>query len=244
MKINTAGVFAQRVGRALCKIVTFIQVGKIHVVGRENLPADPVLICCNHPHYADVFVLPIALQRWLSYMTHREVFRFGFGIFNKIVQWFGGFSNGDGTVRGAAKACALGATALKTGCDVAVFPEGLTSFRSEMQAVSRGAIRILRLAQRQSNESAVIVPVHIRYGRYPGTWIQSYSYPVKYVLMLLCFWRFRRGATVTIGEPISVMELPSDEKMAVQQLASRISALDRQAKACLTAWPEYKSAAR
>lgn len=217
--------FWMKLGLAFGRIVTFVQVGRIRVTGQENLPATPVVICCNHSHYADIVILPLALRRWLTFMAHPDFYK-TFGFLKRILETLGAFPAGDGTPRGSLRACACAIRALASGYTVTIFPEGRTTFDWRLKEVRRGAIRILRGAMPNDQEPALLVPVYIRYGRYPGAWIRHFSDPLQYLLVLLGFWRYRRGARVIIGPPVSQSDLPESEKAAAEVVAERIRSLD------------------
>ena len=211
----------------LVRILTFIQVGEVRVIGRENLKKqDPVIICPNHPHYIDAAIVPILMERQGRYMLDEDVLRFGFGLGALICVPAGGFPVRDGTRGSNLHACEAGAQYLASGYTLLIFPEGHTNFSLKMQPLKKGAIRIARLAENKLGRPVFIVPAHIRYGRYPSGWIRKIKPPLQYFIVFLGFFYFRRGATVIFGEPISTSDLPASEKSACNFLAEKIQSLD------------------
>src|SRR5688572_32086337 len=48
----------------LSKVLSWIQVGRIRYIGRDNLKLDgPFIVAPNHPHYIDPAVIVLALNR-------------------------------------------------------------------------------------------------------------------------------------------------------------------------------------
>ncbi len=62
--------------------MTFLQVGKITVVGRENLDAvpGPFMYSSNHPLGVDVAVIPLVINRKARYMAHETSLHLRVGI--------------------------------------------------------------------------------------------------------------------------------------------------------------------
>lgn len=211
------------------RVLTFIQVGKLNVLGRENLdkPDGPYVFSSNHPHYIDAAIVPLILDgRPARYMAHREVMRFGFGLGALMCGPAGAFVSQDGIKDGGVRARAAGVKVLKSGQTLVALPEGLTNFSPTMLPLKEGAVRMTQEAARELGRPTYIVPAYIRYGRYPGPWIQKYTRPVQYLLVFLGFLWYRRGAKVVIGKPISTAEMPADPAEATLLLRRRIEELD------------------
>src|SRR5262249_15115651 len=91
----------------------------------------------------------------------------------------------------------------------------------------KGAVRIARDAsKRLEGKTTYIVPVNLRYGAYPGTWITKLPPPVEYFLVLALFIFFRRGLTMTVGNPIPITDFDENDAVATEQLKKAIIALD------------------
>jgi len=224
--------FVERQLQRLARLLVFIHVGKIKIIGRENLDIieGAVLICPNHPHYVDSAVLLMVLGKSARCMAHAELFRLGFGLGALLMSRIGAFPANDGISGSGRKSCQTAVNALLAGERVVVFPEGSTSFKEELLPLRSGATWIVNKTSRDSGKPAFLVPIFIEYGRYPGKWIQKLKAPTQYLLMFLGFWRYRKGVTVTIREPISNLELPLQKHQACQLLRDRILSLDSIAK--------------
>lgn len=211
----------------LAKFITFVQVGKVEVSGRENLDDcdGPYIVTPNHPHYADVAVMPLVLMRKARYMAARGV-----------MTAFGGFG---GAIAGPLGAFAADLTPGKGGparesavellCrwrePLVMFPEGWAYLDGQLGPFKKGAVRIARETSRRFGKTSYLIPVYLLYGRYPGNWITRIHPKLEYFLMFLLFWRYRRGVKVVIGRPIPSTELPADDAEATEMLKSRILAL-------------------
>lgn len=212
----------------LCKILLYVQVGKVEIYGLENLQNTdtPAMICSNHPHYVDALILGIALKRPSRCMVHRQVFRYGFGLGKFIFKKLGGFSAGDGTLSGAKKACNVAVNALIAGETLVMLPEGHISFAPRINRFRNGAVRILNEVSNQLGKSAYTVPAYIQYGRYPGEWIHRIpGSTLQGLLMLFGSLYYRRGAKVIFGKPISSAEIPKRSRIASNFLLSRVAEL-------------------
>jgi 1-acyl-sn-glycerol-3-phosphate acyltransferase len=209
------------------RVLAFIQVGPLKVIGRENfdLPDGPMIVTPNHAHSADTAVLPLVLQRPARYMAAQGVFRFAWGLGGLLVGPMGAFSaDVDRGKGGPAREAAV--RVLTTGQTLGMFPEGWAYLDGRMGPMKKGAVRIAKEAARQLGKTTYLVPVFIRYGRYPGSWILKFSPPVQYLIVFTNWWWFRRGATIVVGKPIPSTALPEDDGEATELLRQHIVALD------------------
>lgn len=56
---------------------------RIQVKGTENIPREgAVILCANHIHVLDPFIIGISIPRELAFIAKKEIFKFG------IVRWF------------------------------------------------------------------------------------------------------------------------------------------------------------
>src|SRR5262249_1059852 len=79
--------------RAFSRFCAFIQVGKIKVIGRENLNiSGPVLVTPNRPSWVDPAVAVLTLKRPARFLAARRFFRFCFGLPSLIAARCGGIS--------------------------------------------------------------------------------------------------------------------------------------------------------
>jgi 1-acyl-sn-glycerol-3-phosphate acyltransferase len=213
--------------RRLAKALIFIQVGKIKIIGKENLSKvpGPYIVTPNHPHWADTAALPILMDGPARYMAARGVFTFGWGLGGLLVGPMGAFcadlTRGKG---GPAKDAAV--EVLTSGQRLVMFPEGWAYLDGKLGEFKKGAVRIAREAAAKLNKPTYIVPVNLRYGKYPGSWITKLPPPIEYLLVFLLFIFFRRGLTMVVGEPIAIGDFSTDDATATEQLKQEIIKLD------------------
>lgn len=209
------------------KFLAFVQVGKIKIIGRENLEGvkGPHMVTPNHPHWADVAVLPILMNGPARYMAARGVFTFLRGLGALLVGPVGAFcadlTKGKG---GPARIAAV--KVLTSFQRLVMFPEGWAYLDGVMGEFKKGAIRIAREAAHELGQEVYIIPVFLRYGKYPGSWIRKLPPPVEYGLVFLLSPFFRRGLTMVVGKPVPISEFAADDAAATEQLKQMIIALD------------------
>ncbi len=210
------------------KFMTFLQVGKITVVGRENLDSvpGPFMYSSNHPFGVDVAVIPLVINRKARYMAHETVFTFGWGLGAHIVGPWGAFVAHDSIRDNGVRARAAATKVLTTGQNLVLLPEGLTNMEPTMLPFKDGAVRIVKQAAKELGKDVWLMPAYARYGAYPGKWIQRFPRPIQYTLTMLLFPFYRRGVKVVIGKPIPASELHADDAEATLQLRHAIEALD------------------
>lgn len=209
------------------RFVLFIQVGKIKIFGQEHLESSkPLLIVANHPHYADPGVMAVVFNRQpVRYLAAQRLFNFARGLVSLLAAPIGAISvdltPGHG---GPARETAI--QVLTSGQNLMMWPEGYAYMDGHLGKFKKGAARIARESGKRLGRPVYIVPVNIRYGRYPGDWINKFDCPVQYLIVFLSWILYRRGATVVVGEPISSDRLPADDTQATELLRTAIIALD------------------
>lgn len=209
------------------KVLAFIQVGKLKIEGAENLDGldGPTIVTPNHPHWADTVVLPIVMNRPARYMAARGVFTFAGGVGALLVGPIGAFAADLGKGKGGpAREAAVKLTS--EGQILVMFPEGWAYLDGITRDFKKGAVRIVREAAAKSGKTGYLVPVHLRYGKYPGSWILKVPPPLEYFLMFALTPIYRRGVTVVIGKPIASTALPVDDAEATAYLQKQVLALD------------------
>jgi 1-acyl-sn-glycerol-3-phosphate acyltransferase len=206
--------------RAMC----FVQVGRVNVFGKEYLDSvpGPKMICANHPFGVDGNVLAMVLNRKVRVMVHGDVFKAAGGLGAHIFARWGAFVANDKIRDRGVRARAAAVDVLTSGQTLVLLPEGLTNMQPTMLPLQNGAVRIVKQAAQESGEETWIVPAHLRYGVYPGAWIQRFPRPLQYALVLLLFPLYRRGVTVTFGKPLAASELAPDHGDATAQLREAI----------------------
>lgn len=124
------------------------------------------------------------------------------------------------------RARAAATKVLTTGQNLVLLPEGLTNMEPTMLPFKDGAVRIIKQAAKELGRDVWIMPAYMRYGAYPGKWIQKLPRPIQYTLTMLLFPFYRRGVKVVIGKPIAASQFAADDAEATLQLRHAIEALD------------------
>lgn len=209
------------------RVLAFIQVGKINIVGRENLDGvkGPIMVTPNHPHWADTIVVPLMLKGPMRMMMARGAFQFCFGWLGMLVSWVGAFS-ADLTPGKGGPARDAAIQVLKTRQTLVLFPEGWAYLDGVMGEFKKGAVRIARLASQELGQDVFLAPVFLRYGKYPGSWIRKLPPSVEYALVFFLAFLFRGGLTIVVGKPVPVSSLSADDAVATAQLRELVVALD------------------
>lgn len=212
--------------RSVARLVTWAQVGRITIRGREHLcRSGAKLIIANHSHYVDPAIFALVLLEPPRFMAARGVFRFAGGIGALIATRWGAFCVDLEPSKGApAREAAV--ELITRGETLVLFPEGWSYLDGAMSTFKNGTARIVQEAARRLPRPLEVVPVYLRYGRYPRSWITRLSCPIQYFLLFLGAPRFRRGVTVVVGAPIRAEVLPTHPKRATAVLHRSVLALD------------------
>lgn len=161
-----------RVLRGVVRIIISI-VLDVHVVGRQNIPAQGAfIIASNHLSWADVPLIPAFIKRRIVYMAKEEAFQ---GNLAWLVRFFGAFP----VKRGEADRQSIRAAdeQLKAGRILGMFPEGTRSRIGKMGKAHAG------LGMIALRSDVPVIPVAI--------WGTENT-----------FKKFRPHVTITIGEPM------------------------------------------
>ncbi|MBA3855575.1 MAG: hypothetical protein C0507_01580 [Cyanobacteria bacterium PR.3.49] len=189
----------QFLGKHLARLWMFIQVGRIRIVGAENLkPEGRVIFCPNHSSMFDAPVIFSIMKRYPRYMTAYEEMRGLAGLKAVVMGAFGCFAV-DRTRGKTVLEPAI--NVLLQGDPLVIFPEGKISGTGEYLPFKKGSALIAIGACEQLNhkEKVGIVPIHICFhGRDPETAGGPYG---------AMGFKWRKGATVTVGKPIWVHDL-------------------------------------
>lgn len=214
----------RRFKRILRKII-YVQVGAVRFEGLHHLQTPgPKLITPNHGSSADV-AIALAIDEPMRAMAARAVFTFANGLGALLFGPAGAFPV-DLTPGAGGPALTSAVEVLVSGQSVLMFPEGWAYMDGRVGKFKKGAVRIARQASEKRGEPVHIVPVYMRYGRYPGKWILKFPPPVQYLLAFLLFFLYRRGLTVVFGEPLSSSSLPTDDCAATAVLRAAVLAAD------------------
>lgn len=193
--IPTLNPRLESIGKRISRLWTFLQVGKVTIVGAENLNADGRLIYAfNHSSMLDAVVMYGIMPRGIRYMTAVEEMRGLGGLKAVVMGGMGCFavdrSNGRSVIPPATDL-------LVSGTKIGMYPEGKISPTGQFLEFKKGAawIAIGACDKLQHKELVGIVPVLMCYNK------RHVPSALSYFKML---WRWRAGITVTFGEPVYV----------------------------------------
>lgn len=189
----------QLVGKFLANIWVFVQVGKVKIIGKENLIAKGrIIFCPNHSSMFDAPVIFAIMKRMPRYMTAYEEMRGLWGLKAIFMGAFGCFavdrSKGKTVIEPAIKV-------MEHGESLVVFPEGKISNSGTYLPFKKGSAFIAIGAYERLNgkELVGIVPIHICYGkRHEPSAAGSYAE---------MGFNWRGGVTVTVGSPIYINDI-------------------------------------
>jgi len=212
-----------KVRAVLLRLLCWIFVGEIKVDGKENLDQmageSSLIIAPNHTHIADGFVMPLLLERLNTrFMAAPTLMNSFGGLFGLIFGFFGAFV-------ASRKA---GIEVLNSGQALLIFPEGWAYLDGKMGPFKPGVVRITREFAGETGKRAYVIPVFMRFGRYPGSWIRKLPILMQLILMTALSPFYRSGVHVVIGKPIEGSELDREIglPLALESLRKAILALD------------------
>lgn len=195
-----------KVFRWICMFWAYAQIGRITVVGAENLKASGhIIFCPNHSSLCDGFLVYPLMELGTRYMGAYEVMP---GLRGILIGSVGGFAvdrtQGNTVIEPAVQI-------LVSGAHLVMFPEGKISPTGEYLRFKSGAARIALAAwdKLDRTERVGIVPIQICFNKR-----HSPSGATTFPHMGL---KWRAGATVTIGKPIYLDELDSLDPHAITQ---------------------------
>lgn len=240
-KIKTCGYIAprptmeatQQVKRVFKHLLN-LQVGKVHIEGQENIDKvdGPKIISANHPHWADVAIMPLLVKETGRFMAHGRVMTFAWGLPGLWLSKAGVFVANDEIRDGGARTREAAVQMLMGGETMVIMPEGLTNFSPEVQPFKEGTVKIAREAARRSGKPVYLVPSYLRYGKYPGAWLSRLDRAVQYFVVLLLFPLYRRQARLVVGKAWSTDEMvdstgrPLTDEEATKIFRDKVVALD------------------
>lgn len=126
-----------KVFRGLASVVYHL-LFRIKIVGIENIPDGPCVVCANHKSNFDPPLLAVCLPVPVRFMAKEELFKNK--LFGKILLSFGAFpvKRGKGDVGALRSAIKM----LESGEKVAIFPEGTRSKKDYLKKGKKGAVLI------------------------------------------------------------------------------------------------------
>jgi len=197
------------IGKYLAKIWVFVQVGRIRIEGKENLTAPGrIIFCPNHSSMFDAPVIFSIMKRMPRYMTAYEEMRGLWGLKAIAMGAFGCFavdrSKGRTVIDPAIKV-------LVQGSPLVIFPEGKISNSGTYLPFKKGSavIALSGYERIEKKDRVGIVPIHICFGkRHEETAGGPYG---------AMGFKWRGGATITVGTPIYLDEVAPMDADAVTE---------------------------
>lgn len=205
----------QLLARYLALIWVFAQVGRLKVIGKENLASvERTIYCPNHSSMFDAPIVYAIMKRFPRYMTAYEEMRGLWGLKAVLMGACGSFpvdrSHGKSVLEPAINV-------LARGDPLVIFPEGKISASGQYLPFKIGAALIaLNTYERLGRKEKVcIVPVQICLpGRDPNTALGPYG------AMGL---KWRKGAAITAANPIWVEDkYVGHPEMLMEEVRARI----------------------
>lgn len=218
---------------SFCRGFVKLFVGKLEVQGQEKLAAmdGPFLLAFNHGSMLDVVIAPLVLGRKARYPAAQGAMQAFGGRAGLLMSRWGAFAV---DLQNGHKALEASVDVLCSGDDAnieVIFPEAWTNMDGVVGKFKTGTVRIAAAASARLGRPVPIVPGHMSYGRYPGSWITKLPIPVQWLIPLLFAFYYRRGCKVVIGDPVDLSSLPVDPKEATEHLRELIISLNPRAAA-------------
>lgn len=219
--------------KMLGKLACFLFIGKVKVAGRKNARFDGhLLIVGNHQFQLDVATMSCVIPG-----TYRHLGKAGEmknPIRGFLAAWTGHFAakvEGGKSTGGSEKVIETCAQAL-AGSNLLLFPQGKLVYDNILRPddFRTGAVRIAQLCAAQTGGKLAFLPVGIHYNEDSKRRTCLYGFMRK-----VGFKAFRRfpdsvktrtfyGASVSVGKPVLLADLPSDPREATQRLRVLIQA--------------------
>jgi 1-acyl-sn-glycerol-3-phosphate acyltransferase len=204
--------------RVVARLVVWIQIGRVRTTGLANIEsAEPKIILPTHGHYLDPFVLAHLLPEGARIMAAHGLLRFGGGLGALLFSKWGAFCTDLDEGKGIP-ALRAAVRILVSGQTLVMFPEGWAHMDGAVGPFRQGAAGIARMAEAKLHRPVAVVPVYLRYGRYPGPWINRFSTTFQCLILFAGIIFFRRGVCVSVGKPVLSCELSKDNTLATETL--------------------------
>lgn len=113
----------------------------IHIVGRENIPPEPVVIVANHQGYGDIPILTLIMQgRQFGCVSKEELEKVP--VFHGIIEDVRSVYIRRNDARASLRSIETAIEYLNQGFSMAIFPEGTRSRGPEMGTFKKGSLRL------------------------------------------------------------------------------------------------------
>lgn len=208
----------QLLARFLANLIVFIQLGRLRIIGAENLRLPGRFIFCpNHSSMFDAVIMYAIMRRndGPRYMTAFEEMRGLWGLKAIAMGAMGCFpvdrSKGKSVIEPAINMVVSGGS-------LVIFPEGKISPTGEclpfkMGPAIIGLTAMERLGGLGGTERVAIVPINLHYHK------RDVATATKFFTE--CGLKWRGGVTVTVGEPIYLNDLNTTHPEDVMAVAHR-----------------------
>lgn len=164
---------------------------RVTVIGKENIPEEPVLFVSNHQSYFDILVTHNAINRPVGFVAKKEMEKIP--LLPLYMRDIGCIFLNRTDPREGVKTIQTGAEQLKAGHCMLICPEGTRSKCDDMNEFKEGSLKMAEKAK------VPVVPVAII-----GT---------NRLLECRPGIKIRKGdVTVVFGEPFTISELPPEYK--------------------------------
>lgn len=226
---------ARRFHRFAARLLTFLFVGPIRVIGRENVKqSGRVLVLGNHQFEMDFAVTATALRRAFRHLGTASEMQ---GMRGMLAAWTGHYAVQ--SEAGKAKGAGIGEVVVETTASILAqrpdawvlyYPQGKLVRENILRAEDfrTGAARSLnRTVEKIHGEQLSVLPVAINYDRDAAhaTWFHR----LVSKLGLKGFRKYGKirtyGATVVIGKAIPIAQLPTDTHEMTEAIRLSIQGL-------------------
>ena len=224
-------IFGRTFLRFGCRLLAFLGVGPIKVVGRKNCKyyQGRLLVTPNHQFELDFTVVGSAVPFAFRQLASAAEVR---GLRGALAAFTGHFAvhveHGKSQQQGGGQAVVEAAADVLRlpGCRLLYFPQGYLDRENKLnpEDFRTGAVRALQAADSTGAEDLAVLPVGVHYRRTP------IGYLARKLSHRHLFGSDKFGANVVIGKPIAFTSLPTDVHAATEVIRQEIARLVEQAK--------------
>jgi 1-acyl-sn-glycerol-3-phosphate acyltransferase len=126
---------------------------RVHIKGRENIPAGNALFIGNHQSNIDILLVLSSIQKVIGFIAKKELF--SIPLLSFWMKYVGCILIDRKSMRKSALAIEKGAENLKKGASLVIFPEGHRSKGPTMASFKKGSLKLATMS------GAMIVPMTI-----------------------------------------------------------------------------------